>query len=279
MLFRHLFHCLNSSGPRRPVQQSQRRQPATCRLSVEVLEVRVVPAALSVGDAVVVEYPGMTQIAAVRVSLDAPSGKTVSVNYATTNGTATAGSDYTAAAGTLNFAPSETSKTIIIGVPGDDQREGTETFFLNLKGAKNAKIADGQGVVTIMDDRPAVRISNAEAYPGATLMTFTVSLSAAYDQAVTVNYATADVTALAGQDYVATAGTLTFAPGETSKTITVEVLGDHTTDPISKEFRVNLSVAYPDRLVVNTWGYGIIWNNDAYGDGYGAGGGYYDGGY
>jgi uncharacterized protein (DUF736 family) len=88
MLFTHLFRPTKSRSPGTP-----RPQPAA-RLSVEALDDRVVPAALSVGDAVILEGNAGTQYALVSVTLDAPSKQTVSVNYATADGTATAGADY-----------------------------------------------------------------------------------------------------------------------------------------------------------------------------------------
>ena len=198
-----------------------------------------------VSDATLIEGNAGTQYAEVRVTLVAPSTRTVTVNYGTANGTALAGSDYQALSGKLTFAPGQTSMSILVPVKGDRLGEGNENFLVKLHGAKNAKIADGTGVVTIVDDEPIVRISGGEAYEGnagTTLLTFTVTLSAAYDQTVTVNYATQNGTAIAGEDYLATSGMLTFAPGETTKTITVEVLGDTTPEP-NETFSVNLSGA------------------------------------
>ena len=93
------------------------------------------------------------------------------------------------------------------------------------------ELPDGQGVGTIVDDEPRISISDmtkAEGRKGkTTLFTFTVTLSAAYDQAVTMSFGTVNGTATTSDnDYIAKAGTLTFAPGETTKTITIEVKGD-----------------------------------------------------
>ena len=88
------------------------------------------------------------------MSLSAAYGQPVTVHYATADGTATAGSDYTAASGDVTFAPGETSKTITVAVLGDRLAEPTETFVVNLSGPTNAIIADGQGVGTILDDEP-----------------------------------------------------------------------------------------------------------------------------
>ena len=273
MFFHNLVRAFRSRGL---FKRSEQRKKAPYRLSIEHLDDRIVPAALSVADTVVVEGKDVWQIAEVIVSLDAPSTKPVIVNYSTRNGTARAGSDYSAVTGKLTFASGETSKSIIVPIPSDSTSEGRESFFFNLKSAKNAKIADSRGVVTIVDDRPSVRVSDAQAYPGETILGFVVTLSAASDQPVTVNYSTADVTALAGEDYVATAGTLTFAPGEIALGFIVQLLGD-TTVGSSQEVRINLKVTYADGLVVDVFGYGIIWNADGYGDGSGGGG--YDGGW
>lgn len=249
MWFRTLFDSLKPGPARRPTrparQGASRRQPAPCRLSVEALGDRIVPASLSVGDAMIIEGNGGAQYAEVRVTLDAPTNKTVTVNYGTADGSATSGSDYDAVSGKLTFAPGETSKTILVPVKGDRLGEGNENFLVKLHGAKNAKLADGTGVVTIADDEPVIRITGDSVYEGhtgSTFVTFTVSLSAAYDEAVTVNYATQDNTAVAGEDYLATSGTLTFAPGETTKSITVEVLGDTTPEP-TESFAVVLGGA------------------------------------
>jgi hypothetical protein len=229
-----------------------------------------VPASLSISDVTVLEGVSGTQNAAVVVSLSAPSNKTVTVYYQTTTifgGSATAGSDYTDVSGKLTFAAGQTAKTILVPVHGDRQVEGNETFDVLLQRPKGAWIADYEGTVTIQDSTPRISISElVTATESDGFMTFTVSLSAAYDQPVTVNFATQDGyfpdgaygEAIAGQDYVATSGTLTFAPGETTKTITVLIIGDMT--PESEEvFFLRLSGA-TNASIANSWGagWGII---------------------
>ena len=87
------------------------------------------------------------------VSLSAPAALPVTVRFATTDGTATAADgDYQAAAGTLTFAPGETSKTITVWVIGDKRKEADETFTVGLTGATNASIVDGVGLGTIVND-------------------------------------------------------------------------------------------------------------------------------
>jgi len=240
MWTRNLFDSLKSWGSNTPVRKRRReepqRRPASCRLAVEALEDRCVPASLSIGDITAIEGVSGSKDATVIVRLSEPSTKTVSVNYTTSNGSARAGSDYDRVSGKLTFAPGETARSILVPVRGDRVIEPQEQFFVNLSRARNADIADGQGVVTVVDSSPVIRISHEQSRESAIdqFMTFTVSLSVAYDETVTVNHATQDGTyeseyadgAYAGQDYVAASGMLTFAPGETSKEINVLLLGD-----------------------------------------------------
>ena len=79
-------------------------------------------------------------------------GKRVSVQYGTDDGTATAGEDYEAASGTLDFAPGEMTKTITIVIKGDKEVEGKETFFISLWAAENALLLDDLGVGVVFDD-------------------------------------------------------------------------------------------------------------------------------
>jgi len=214
---------------------------------VERLEERRLLAGLpwmTVGDVTLSEGDAGGNNAEVVVSLSHPRPKqTVTVRFATQGGTAVAGSDFTSTSGTLSFPPGTDSRTILVPVTGDTTIEPDEHFLLNLHSAKQAKIADGQAVVTIADDDPRVSIDNAErdeGHAGTAALDFTVSLSSASTQTVTVNFATANGTAVAGADYQATSGTLTFAPGQTTKTVSVPVMGDRVGE-FDKNFVVNLS--------------------------------------
>lgn len=169
--------------------------------------------------------------------------KTVSVAYATADGTATAGSDYQAASGTLTFGLTEHTQTISVVVNGDRLVESPENFFINLSSPIYATIVDGQSQGTIMDDEPRVSINDVtriEGNSGLTAFAFTVSLSVAYDVPVTVGYATADGTTTAGSDYQAATGTLTIPAGQTRGTITVPVNADRVGE-LNETFLVNLS--------------------------------------
>ncbi|MBN9119030.1 MAG: carboxypeptidase regulatory-like domain-containing protein [Planctomycetes bacterium] len=165
------------------------------------------------------------------VSLSAASGQTVTVGWSTADGTATAGSDYTAASGTLTFAPGETAKTVTVQVTGDTTAEDDETFTVELSGATGAMLSTAQATGTIHNDDTLglsiADVSRAEGTIGATAFDFAVTLSGTSSQTVTVDWATSNGTATtADGDYTAASGTLTFAPGETAKTVTAYVLGD-----------------------------------------------------
>lgn len=198
---------------------------------------------LAISDVTINEDNSGTKMAEFTVMLSAASNQFVSVNYKTVDATATtANNDYTNATGQLVFAPGETSKTILVPVVGDAVSEANETFSITLFGATNAAISKADGIATINNDdaHPGLSISNASLTEGGNA-TFTVSLGAASGQTVTVDYATADGTAVSG-DYVSQMGTLTFAPGETSKTITVATTDDNQYEA-DETFVVNLSAA------------------------------------
>ncbi len=199
------------------------------------------------------------------VSLSAASGQTVTVNFATANGTAKAGSNYVAKSGTLTFNPGEISKTISVAVKGDTLDEANETFFINLSAPINAILGKKKGIGTIVDDDPppSLSINNVtvtEGNTGTLNAVFKVSLSEPSGQTVTVKFATANGTAAAGSDYVAKSGTLSLSPGQTTKDITIAVKGDTVPEP-NETFFVNLSNAINANIADNQ-GVGTIIDND-----------------
>jgi hypothetical protein len=222
--------------------------------------------ALTVADTSVLEGNSGTAALVFTVSLSPASGQAVAVNYATANGTATAGSDYAAASGTLTFAAGETAKTVTVLVTGDAVVELNETLTIALTAPTAATLGDDTAIGSITnDDLPSLSISAAvsvaEGNAGTTPATFTVALSAASGQTVTVNYATGGGTATAAADYTAASGTLTFLSGELSKTVTVDVLGD-TTLEANETFVVTLSNASAATIGTGS-GTGTITNDDA----------------
>ncbi len=191
------------------------------------------------------------------VTLSPASSQTVTVNWATANNSATtADSDYLAASATLTFPPGSTSRTLTVQGVGDTRLEGDETFFVLLSGPVNATLGNSSALVTLLNDDVTVNItgssSQAEGNSGLTPFTFTVSLSAPYELTVTVDWNTADNTATAADgDYVPASGTLTFAPGETSKSLTVHGVGDTRLEG-NESFFVRLSSAVNATLNVQT---------------------------
>ncbi|MBP6702290.1 MAG: M4 family metallopeptidase, partial [Vicinamibacteria bacterium] len=310
---------------------------------------------LSVNDVTVFEGNAGTSNATFTVSLSPAAAGTVTVAYATANGTATSGSDYSATMGTLTFAAGETTKTVAVVVNGDTTPEANETFVLNLTSPTGgAVIGDSQGVGTIATEdagmtcpasatpggviavqllggamatdwvalypdgaansayaswshvplprpqtlnltapvapgsydirfwenngssvllgscdivvasAPTLSVSDvsvAEGNAGTSSATFTVSLLPAAGGAVTVAYATADGTATSGTDYLAATGMLTFAAGETSKTVMVQVNGD-TAFESNESFSLNLTSPTGGALIGDGQGAGTITNDD-----------------
>ena len=218
---------------------------------------------VSVGDALVTEGHAGTRTVSVSVSLSSAAGGPVTVSFDTANGSATAGSDYEAAAGTVTFDAGETSRTIALVVNGDRIGEPNETFLVRLSQAQGAVIGDAQGVVTIADDEPRVSIGDVlknEGNGGTTPFTFTVTMSPAPDATMTVNYATANGSATSVDDYVATSGSLMFAAGQTSKTVTVSVKGDKKREAY-ETFYVHLSGG-AGAFLADSQGMGEIRNDD-----------------
>ena len=219
---------------------------------------RVIDAAVTETDA------DSTACAQVRLSR-VPQRRTT-VNYATVNGTATAPSDYVAKSGTLVFPRGGTrTKNVCTTLKGDLNVEPTETFKVRISHASGASIADNVGQITVTDDDtgPGVSINDVarnEGWVSPNLYTFNVSLSAPSAQTVTVPWSTANGTAFAGSDYVGQAGTLTYLPGETLKTVTVAANGDLFAEG-HEQFFVNLG-APTNATISDGHGVGTIFNDD-----------------
>ena len=371
------------------VRASDGSETADTTVTVDITDVDDTPA-IRVADAEATEGDDTEMV--FRVTLDNASTGTVTVNYATTDGTATAGEDYTATSGTLTFAPGETEKTVSVTIIDDTVEDSGETFTLalsdpsggtlgdteatgtifntepppartsvseadgedlpadttttgevavggsatgnvatsgdrdwfkvelvkgctytidlrgsttdlrgmaaggtlydpNLYGihdaggnriagttnddggirlnsrvtftatesgthyiaagassARNSRDDQGTYTVEVTEKPPSIRVANARVTAGDdTEMVFRVTMKSASSETVTVNYTTADGTAVAGDDYTATSGTLTFAPGETEKTVAVTIIDDTVEDPW-ETFRLVLSDPSGGRL-------------------------------
>jgi hypothetical protein len=191
------------------------------------------------------------------------------VDYTTSGGTASAGNDYTATSGTVTFSAGELSKTFSVPIINDTLYEGAnETFNVTLSNptAGVNLVSPSTAIVTIFDNdqKPTVSIGNVsllEGNSGTKVFSFPVTLSNPSVQTVTVDYSTADSTALAGSDYVATSGTLVFTPGSVSNSINVTVNGDTLVEP-TETFLVGLGNATNVSFIQGNQGIGTIQTDD-----------------
>jgi hypothetical protein len=209
---------------------------------------------------------GATGNAIVNVSLSGASGRVLTANYATADGTAIAGTNYGKTTGTLTFNPGETTKQITVPIGDDGKVLDDQSFTLAIQNT-----ADGGGsvvvAVTILEgdltsaNTPSLSISDASVRStgGPADAVFTVRMDQSMKRHVTVDYATANGTATAPRDYVPTRGTLTFAPGEVAHTISVPVTGN-AKPKFNEDFTVRLSNPTSARVARDT-GNGIIIND------------------
>ena len=179
------------------------------------------------------------------VSLNRATNEQVTVEYATSNGTATAGSDYTSASGTLTFTSGQSSaETFTVTITDDSTDESDEMFTVTLSNASNASISDSTGEVTITnDDNPSLSVGDVSVAENVTggKATVSVTINRATNEQVTVEYATSNGTATAGSDYTAANGTLTFTSGQSSAETFTVTITDDSTDEDDETFTVTLS--------------------------------------
>ena len=198
------------------------------------------------------------------VSLD-ESGQQVTVEYATSEGSAEEPDDYTAASGTLTFTAGDTEKTITVTTREDTLNEADETFTVTLSNPNHATLATngttGTGTIENDDDEPELSIAAIVTVAEGNDAEFEVSLDESGQQ-VTVEYATSEGSAEEPNDYTAASGTLTFTAGDTEKTITVTTRED-TLNEADETFTVTLSNPNHATLATNgTTGTGTIENDD-----------------
>lgn len=171
-------------------------------------------------------------LATITVTRTGGSAGSVSVRFATTNGTATAGSDFTSTSGTLTFNSGETIKTFSVAILNNTLSEPDETLTLTLSNPLNGAVLGSPSTATLTirdDDRPGTLQFSATNYSQLEAdvpVTVTVTRLGGSRGTVSVRYATSSGTASGGLDYTSASGTLTFADGETSKTFTVTLRQD-----------------------------------------------------
>jgi hypothetical protein len=211
------------------------------------------PPALSINNPKVYEgAPGAGGLVRFVVRISRAIDQPVTVSYALQDDTARAGLDFLEiGVGTIRFEPGETSRTIEVSLVGDTAVEPDERFRLVLSDPVNTTLPRSGGVATVRNDDTTISIADVakfEGNSGTTVFAFQVLLNAAAPFDVSVPISTADGTALAGSDYEALSSTiLTFAAGETSKTIVVRVFGD-TAFESDETFRVRLGSPTNARL-------------------------------
>ena len=229
------------------------------------------PLNISVGDASAsedksIEFP---------VTLAARPGEVVTVKYATSDGTAKAATDYVAKSGTLTFAvDSNPTQKVEVALKEDTTDEPDETMTLTLsEPSATAAVQDGTATGTVVDNDspPAASISDATANEGAgSKATFTVTLSAPSANEVKIDFTTEDGTGDTGAkqpgDYTTTTQQLTFAPGETQKTVDVPVVDDNVSED-AETFSGKITSPDPALVTVaKDTGTATIQDNDGTGD-------------
>ncbi len=208
---------------------------------------------ISIADVAVAQPTSGSTNAVLTVSLSLAPESTVTVNFATENGTAVAGTDYTATSGTLTFTSGQTSKTITVPVAAGSLPQGSsKNFGVKLSSPANATISRGTAAVTINGSTTApvtlsvadASVNQPQAGAAATNISFTVSLSSAASGPVSVNYFTQESeTGFAGVHYTATTGALNFSAGQTAKTVSIPVLPGSLEVGQSVDFFLRLSGA------------------------------------
>lgn len=215
------------------------------------------PPQISINNATVIE--GNTAL--LTVSLSAIASSTVSVNYVLTPGTATAVSDYSNLLGTLTFSPGQTTQTISIPILSDSLAEDLETFSVNLSNPINATISGGSGTVSIIDAAPvSLAVKNVREDSGSSLVYY-FTRAGATTSALTVNY-TIGGTAVNGVDYQTIGNSITFAPGESIKTLNITPIAD-TIGEFDETIEIHIDSGSGYSAGTNSTGTGTIVNDDS----------------
>ncbi len=214
--------------------------------TASVMATIIPPASFYISGATVLEGNSGPTNAVFEIRLYPPMGQTSQVAYATIPGSALAGLDYVATNGLLTFPPGVTNQFITVAVRGDLVSEDTEMFSVQLSNPTNALPGISTATGTIVDNNDPMPFfyldpaSASEGDAGTNEMVFSARLSTMSGRTVTALFATANGTALAGSDFDAAFGTLTFPPGVTHQTFSVALRGNTVNEP-DEFFVVNIS--------------------------------------
>ncbi len=241
-------------------------QQATPNLPTPAEQTTTLLPELYIVDASVTEGDSGASNLLFELQLSEPSIEVVTVDFATNAGTATVDSDFLSASGSVSFAPGSVRETIVISVLGDVESEPVETLRIQLNAVTQAALVRTQATGTIIDNdgEPVLFVANAsssESDSGTVNLSFVVSLSSAAAESVSVVYGTESDTATSGVDYVATSGTLDFAPGQTTRTVNVQLVGD-AIDEFDERLLLRLSAAN-GAAIARAIAVGTIADNDA----------------
>jgi hypothetical protein len=228
-------------------------------------------ASVAIADSAVVEGDVGTTLQRVSVTLSGNVEGGFSLPFATVAGSASAGSDFAALAGTLVFAGGDGEvREIEVVVLGDTRVELDETYTLSLGSPSNPAVvlADGLATARILnDDQATLSVSDAsiaEGDAGTRLLNFVVTLSGAVDGGFSVDYASADLSARAGEDYEADSGSLAFAGSDGEvRNVSIVVSGDRVVEP-DEQFELRLAaISRPAVSAADGVGTGTLENDDS----------------
>jgi hypothetical protein len=235
------------------------------RSNVTVATSECSPPALSVSDVSATEGSSLSFV----VTRSGTTTAASTVNYATSNGTAIAGSDYYAASNSLTFAVGEVTRTVSVTTINDSALESAETVNLTLSNPSGATISDAQGVGTINDDDTAnpcnavsFSISNGGAVTEGGGSIFTITKTGSTTATCSVNLATANGTAVAPDDYTTFSMTLPFANTQTLQSVSVTTVDDTAVES-AENFTMNLSSPTGGAAIGTGAATGTINDNDS----------------
>ena len=213
------------------------------RIVVTILDNDVMPG-LSVEDVMISEDGGRAKVSVV---LDGASAVRVGVAYATQDGTATAGEDYTRAMGTLVFAPGEVKREVFIPVHRDEVLEEDETFTLRLSVPEHAQLLDGEAIVTIVDDPLEVSIYDGTGAENAEELVLPVRLNYSSSHVVSAQFAVTGGTATPDEDFESTQGMVVFEPGSVEAQVRIPLKDD---DLVEGDETVEVTLSDPLNAVL-----------------------------
>jgi hypothetical protein len=183
---------------------------------------------ISIADSQIIEGNDGQRLMQFTVTQFPPSGQTVTVDFVTSDGSATAGEDYQATTGTLTLEPGQATGVIQVPVLGDTDPEGNETLTVTLSDATNTVIETGTAIGTIQNDDAVITFEDIAFVEGNSTRSVStlVRISQPIASDLTFNYELIDESAIAGEDFVAATGSLTIPAGQRTVRVPIDIVGD-----------------------------------------------------